>query len=532
MRYPPCHAPILVPILIVGLALAGLQPAAAQLIPLTDELLLSGPPGAFISEPRMVPMPEGRFLVRWNALFDIELIDFYLVRYVEADGSLSPTEEILQEDPFPLASLLATGDLLDTTVRVQGGECVLRGQILDPQFQLKLDLEPVVWADPTACPLEFRAALLPGPRTGLVFATFDGAIGNLWFQRFDTSGKTAGALFQIPEPVGPTDPGEPVPSHRSADFAANPAGDGVVAWLEFTAGDPTRILARWIHAISGEASPPVEVAREVGASFLAPPKVAMASQPTASMVVWPTGPAPFTLGAQVFNPDGQPRTAPFLIHQSDRSIPSYAVAADALGRFAVVWTEVASEAPLGPWNLFARLYNAEGIPLGEAVQVNEEPFRATTPTVAFSDQHTVLVTWNREVGSPTGGVAARLFATPALPACAADGQTLCLQSDRFTVEVEWRDFHGNVGSGRVVPIPSNQSGLFWYFSPENWELMVKVLDACAFADRFWVFSAAVTNVEYTLTVTDTFSGEVRTYTNPLGTNASAVTDTAAFATCP
>jgi len=532
MRHSSLHALTLVPILVAGLTFAGMRPAAAQLIPLTGELLLSGPPGAYISEPRMVPLPEGRFLVRWNKVYDIEPIDAYRVLYVEADGSLSPSQEILLEDPFPLASLLETGDLLNTTIGLEEGECVLRGQILDPQFQPRLDLGPLVSMALPSCPLEIRAALLPGPRTALVFATFEGAIGNLWFQRFDAMGETAGDLFQIPEPIEPTDPGDPVSSHRSADFAANPAGDGVVAWLEFTPNQPTRILARWIDAISGETSPQVEVAREAGTTFLAPPKVAMASQPATSMVIWPTLPDPFTLGAQVFHADGQPRTAPFLIRQSDRQIPSYDVAADALGRFAVVWTEVASEDPLGPWNLFARLYNAQGIPLGEAVPVNEEPFRATTPTVAFSDQHTVLVTWNREANSLTGGVAARLFAVPALPACAVDGQTLCLQSDRFTVEVEWRDFQGNVGSGSVVPIPSDQSGLFWYFSPENWELMVKVLDACAFADRFWVFSAAVTNVEYTLTVTDTFSGEVRTYHNPLGVNAAAVTDTAAFATCP
>jgi len=62
--------------------------------------------------------------------------------------------------------------------------------------------------------------------------------------------------------------------------------------------------------------------------------------------------------------------------------------------------------------------------------------------------------------------------------------------------------------------------------------MVKVLDGCGVNDRFWVFHAATTSVEYTLTVTDTVTGQVRRYENPLGRNAPAVTDTDAFDVCP
>ena len=39
-------------------------------------------------------------------------------------------------------------------------------------------------------------------------------------------------------------------------------------------------------------------------------------------------------------------------------------------------------------------------------------------------------------------------------------------------------------------------------------------------------------MKYTLTVTDTETGDVVQYTNPLGVDADAITDTDAFATCP
>ncbi len=116
--------------------------------------------------------------------------------------------------------------------------------------------------------------------------------------------------------------------------------------------------------------------------------------------------------------------------------------------------------------------------------------------------------------------------------CVAGAHTLCLNEDRFRVEVDWRDFALREGPGRTVPFGSNDSGLFEFFHVGNWEMLIKVLDGCTINNHFWVFFAAATNVEFTVTVTDTESGDVRTYFNPLGRVAEAVTETAAFATCP
>jgi len=116
--------------------------------------------------------------------------------------------------------------------------------------------------------------------------------------------------------------------------------------------------------------------------------------------------------------------------------------------------------------------------------------------------------------------------------CRDSPTTLCLRDGRFEVQVDWRDFQGTLGVGRVVPVDSVDSGLFWFFDADNWEMLVKVLDGCGINDRFWVFSAATTDVEFTLRVTDTSSGLVKTYFNPSGVAAAANTDTDAFATCP
>jgi hypothetical protein len=113
-------------------------------------------------------------------------------------------------------------------------------------------------------------------------------------------------------------------------------------------------------------------------------------------------------------------------------------------------------------------------------------------------------------------------------ACGPEG--LCLGNNRFKVE-----FEAFSDSGRVAVQPQQidpTSGLFFFTDMADTELLVKVLDGCAVNNRFWVFAAATTDVQYWLTVTDTLSGETMRYLNPLGTPAPAITDTQAFATCP
>lgn len=115
--------------------------------------------------------------------------------------------------------------------------------------------------------------------------------------------------------------------------------------------------------------------------------------------------------------------------------------------------------------------------------------------------------------------------------CVSSGTTLCLQNNRFAVEATWSTPEDN-DTARAQTF-TDESGYFWFFNERNIEITVKVIDACADPfDRFWVFAAGMTTVEAELTVTDTVSGEVRTYTNDLGDAFQPVIDLDAFETCP
>lgn len=92
---------------------------------------------------------------------------------------------------------------------------------------------------------------------------------------------------------------------------------------------------------------------------------------------------------------------------------------------------------------------------------------------------------------------------------------LCLLNNRFLAKVTWRNqFDGSSGTGKPRPL-SGVTGSFGFSSLSNTELLVKVLDAGG--GRILVIWGAMSNLEYTLEVTDTKTGKVKTYHNPAGT---------------
>lgn len=114
----------------------------------------------------------------------------------------------------------------------------------------------------------------------------------------------------------------------------------------------------------------------------------------------------------------------------------------------------------------------------------------------------------------------------AASACQVDDQTLCLHNSRFQVRVTWKDFTGNTGVGHAKQATAD-TGYFWFFDDTNVELIVKALDGRGVNGRYWVFYGALSNVEYSMTVTDTVTGAVKVYNNPLHAFGS-VGDTTAF----
>jgi hypothetical protein len=135
-------------------------------------------------------------------------------------------------------------------------------------------------------------------------------------------------------------------------------------------------------------------------------------------------------------------------------------------------------------------------------------------TLTFDNNLTYSLTGDTTAGAP----------------CTANSTTLCLNNNRFQVQAAWRTSDGTSGQAETVTLTTD-TGYMWFFSSDNVEVVIKVLDGCPLNNSFWVFAGGLTNVRVVITVTDTVTGTVRTFVNPQGTAFQPIQDTSAF-TCP
>src|SRR6185369_11955957 len=80
-----------------------------------------------------------------------------------------------------------------------------------------------------------------------------------------------------------------------------------------------------------------------------------------------------------------------------------------------------------------------------------------------------LAGWAARVGNAPLQASTRLFTG----GCLTESPVLRLNKGRFRAQVHWRIPSGAAGLGQPVPLQAD-SGAFWFFAPDNPELMVKV----------------------------------------------------------
>ncbi len=115
-------------------------------------------------------------------------------------------------------------------------------------------------------------------------------------------------------------------------------------------------------------------------------------------------------------------------------------------------------------------------------------------------------------------------------ACVRDSTTLCLRDGRFQVRTQWTTRDGSTGFGNAVAL-TGDAGYFTFFDPANIEVVVKILNGCSLNGTFWTFAGGLTNVSVVMTVTDSHTGNVKTYVSPQGMPFQPIQDTRAFGNC-
>jgi len=197
------------------------------------------------------------------------------------------------------------------------------------------------------------------------------------------------------------------------------------------------------------------------------------------------------------------------------------VAMDSAGRFVVAFMSFYEPGDFGQ-DIFLRAYYRNGEPLGPQVVANEQILGAQEwSQVDLTDGGLVAATWTSwqldgpyDPGGdndPNWDVMLRRFVLP----CTPDDWTLCLQGGRFQVRAFWRIGDGSNGIGHSIPFTADTGG-FWFFGPDNFELLVKVLDGCGVNGNFWIYAAGLTDVAVDLLVSDTWTGRAELFENVLG----------------
>lgn len=119
---------------------------------------------------------------------------------------------------------------------------------------------------------------------------------------------------------------------------------------------------------------------------------------------------------------------------------------------------------------------------------------------------------------------------------AACKQAAALLHDRFQVTVRFRvqpiGSPPRTGDGQAVEIADN-AAWFYFLRSDNPQLLIKVVNGCGVAANpaYWVLAGGVTSQEVWITVTDTQTGQAKTYHNPPGVPFRTTLDTSAFRTC-
>ncbi|MEM7048423.1 MAG: hypothetical protein AAF604_02140 [Acidobacteriota bacterium] len=217
---------------------------------------------------------------------------------------------------------------------------------------------------------------------------------------------------------------------------------------------------------------------------------------------------------------GLPATSPRRVDPGPEptDVHSPRIACDLGGACIVLWQRGRGQGS----KIFTRTYDSLAHPFGPARPlINYDTTAESGANVTFDRQGEALFTAFVEASDPQGppqptGLLAIRRALPCRPGL----DTVCLREGRFAVQVTLEDdLHATGFPAPAEPMTSDTGG-FWFFSQDNLEVLVKVLDGRPVNGHFWVLFGSLSNLAYTVTVTDTSTGETRQFANPEGTLAS------------
>ncbi|HVS62314.1 MAG TPA: Calx-beta domain-containing protein [Thermoanaerobaculia bacterium] len=340
---------------------------------------------------------------------------------------------------------------------------------------------------------------------------------------FSPSGSPVGASVEVSEGTA---------AASSPDISVNEEGEIAITWQETDAEGEAEVVARILDPTAAPRGQVFAVPADPAGSQSNPTVAALAGGDFLVAFQARSGDDPSSdVFAQRIGREGDREGSSFLVNQmvaGSQEKPRIAI--NEKGECFVGWQNAGGGGPVG---IVGR--NLPGClePAGEDMTIAETGDESLLePTFSLDEGGrltSVFALDDRDASD--GGIQARVVPIAIVGGdCVVSKTTLCLQDERFRVTTEWTDFENATSSGQARALTTD-TGFFWFFDEDNIEIVVKVLDACAFANRYWVFAGGLTNVGVELRVTDTDTGVTQSYSNPLGSAFTPILDVDAFA-CP
>lgn len=118
------------------------------------------------------------------------------------------------------------------------------------------------------------------------------------------------------------------------------------------------------------------------------------------------------------------------------------------------------------------------------------------------------------------------FVSAASAGCSQSDTALCLRDGRYEARADWRV--GEESGAARGAARTADTGMFWFFGPDNVEIVLKVLDGCAINGHRWLLMGGLTDVAVDVFVTDGETGQAKTYGSPGGAPFPTTFDLTAF----
>ena len=482
-------------------------------------------PGTFDNQGPVIAVgPDGAMLAAWEAPNTFGVA----ARRLAADGS--PLEEPVDIDSLSFfdISTLPTVDALDS-----GGftlAAALRlGSVPNPlpssRFHwLRLGPEePWPTLDTlteVSNQLDAPLAMAEGRNQRILTAGEIDASDELGMRAFDALGRP---IAEDSTAIAP------YPGADSA-LASQPDGSGLLLWRNSSDGSGSGIRAVSLDP-EGQPTGDIFLASQLTDGLQGHPDV----EPLPGggfLAVWHTLPHPsgtWRIVGRVFGRNGLPVGPEVPISSADdhdHRNPRLAVSgSDAV----VVWDAVSVDGARP--RAEAQALDLAGRPVGQPLPLGDPAYGIDQVDVDTNLAGDFTVVW-RELDDGTGDPPSTVLGQrlAARAGCADDPHTLCL-GGRFEVRLGWESPNLELGGvARAVPL-TDDTGAFWFFDPDNLEVMLKVIDGRGTNGHFWIYFGALSDVRYTVSVADTLTGRTKVYRNPAGIQAS-VGDIQAFEELP